>query len=121
MEPTKSKPRLKFFRPEISILYFHLDIDYTAVIPQGKKPRLENVVAEWAKVMSKKLVQDKRVQQTVAKTLFGSKWEEGRGEETKRKVPFYKKIPGMSFFNFYFTIIFNFLSYFINYYKWLLS
>ena len=100
MEPTTSKPRLKFFRPEISILYFHLDIHYTAVSPQGKKPRLENVVAEWAKVMTKKLVQDTRVQQTVAKTLFGSKWEEGRGEETKRKVPFYKKIPGMSFLTF---------------------
>ncbi|XP_023328869.1 DNA cross-link repair protein SNM1 [Eurytemora carolleeae] len=47
--------------------------------------------------MTKKLVQDTRVQQTVAKTLFGSKWEEGRGEETKRKVPFYKKIPGTRF------------------------
>ena len=58
---------------------------------------MENVVAEWAKIMTKKLVQDTGIHQTVAKSLFGSKWEQDRGEETKRKVPFYKKIPGMSF------------------------
>ena len=58
---------------------------------------MENVVAEWAKIMTGKLVGDGRVQKTVEKALFGSRWQDGPREDTTRKVPFYKKIPGKPF------------------------